>query len=300
MMMIKMKNFFCFALLTLLSIGEAFAEDAISASFSKETFSLANTTLPYRKASIPGTDEKASLVIYLHGGSSKGTDNETQMNEPGIDSIYSWLLANNRKAIMLVPQASKTWLGPTMPTIKALLQTYIDRGVADKTRVYIFGGSMGGTGTWNIIATYPDFFAAAMPVAGNPSGLDAEKTSHTPLFTVMGTADVIMDISNVEPFLAEMDKYDASYKFEIEQGWTHEDVCKRSYTKSRLDWIFSHTLNSTTDITSTESNYNKECITTWYDITGHKLPYAPQDKGIYIKKIVWDNGNSQAKKVAVQ
>lgn len=47
--------------------------------FSKETFSNETMTLPYRKATIPGYGDKASLVIYLHGGSSKGDDNETQM-----------------------------------------------------------------------------------------------------------------------------------------------------------------------------------------------------------------------------
>lgn len=104
------------------------------------------------------------------------------------------------------------------------LQSYIERGVADADKVYILGGSMGGTGTWNMLANYPELFAAAMPVAGNPSGLSAEAVAKTPLFTVMGTADKIMKISNVEDFLKDMDTYNAEYKFEIEDGWTHEDV----------------------------------------------------------------------------
>ena len=88
---------------------------------------------------------------------------------------------------------------------------------------------------------YPEFFAAAMPVAGNPTGLDAEKVAQTPLYTVMGTADVIMKIPNVKTFLAEMDEWNAEYQFDIEDGWTHEDTCKKSYTDTRLKWVFGHT-----------------------------------------------------------
>ena len=74
-----------------------------------------------------------------------------------------------------------------------------------------------------MLSNYSYLFAAAMPVAGNPIGLDAEEISRVPIYTVMGTADKIMKISNVETFLAEMDNYKAEYKFDIEDGWTHED-----------------------------------------------------------------------------
>ena len=60
---------------------------ALQTLLSKKTFINNVMTLPYRKATIPGLGDKASLVIYLHGGSSKGYDNETQMQEPGINSI---------------------------------------------------------------------------------------------------------------------------------------------------------------------------------------------------------------------
>lgn len=52
----------------------------------------------------------------------------------------------NRKAIMIVPQCptDKAWLGSTQDVLVALLKTYIDRGVVDVDKVYIFGGSRGG------------------------------------------------------------------------------------------------------------------------------------------------------------
>ena len=285
----KYSLFLFFALLALLSQGEVAAQDI---EFSKETFANDVMTLPYRKATIPGYGDKASLIIYLHGGSSKGNDNETQMQEPGINSITSWLSANNRKAIMLVPQCptDKAWLGSTQDVLVALLKTYIDRGVADADKVYIFGGSMGGTGTWGMLSNHSDLFAAAMPVAGNPTGLDAEAISLVPIYTVMGTADKIMKISNVETFLAEMDEYDAEYKFDIEDGWTHEDVCKKSYTNERLAWVFKHTKKQPTGIASVSTDDGKLVYTTWYSINGQRLTSEPTLKGVYVRTCRYSSG----------
>lgn len=281
--------FLFFVLLALLSQGKLAAQDI---EFSKETFTNDVTTLPYRKATIPGYGDKASLIIYLHGGSSKGNDNETQMQEPGINSIASWLSANNRKAIMLVPQCptDKAWLGSTQDVLVALFKTYIDQGVADADKVYIFGGSMGGTGTWGMLSNHSDLFAAAMPVAGNPTGLNAEAISRVPIYTVMGTADKIMKISNVETFLDEMDEYKAEYKFDIEDGWTHEDVCKKSYTNERLAWVFKHTKGQSTGIEQISNDDSILVNTTWYSINGQRLTTEPSMHGIYVRICRYSNG----------
>lgn len=287
------------ALLLLLSFGDIETTRAQGVDFSKEVFVSADVTLPYRKANIMGGGDKASLVIYLHGGSSKGDDNETQMGEPGISSICSWLADNRRKAVVLVPQCpkDKSWIGSMLEVLKSLLQSYVDRGVADK--VYIFGGSMGGTGTWNMLAQYPGFFTAAMPVAGNPTGLDAECISKTPLYTVMGTADKIMNIQPVETLLLEIADYGGSCKFDVEQNWTHEDVCKKSYTTERLAWVFSHGDNATDGISHTESNSLLPIAVKWYDLQGHSLPNVPDCKGIYLKKCMYSDGRSEVQKIVL-
>lgn len=285
-----------FSVMALINMECAFAQNI---TFSKESFSFGNTTLQYRKADIIGNDDKASLVVYLHGGSSKGSDNEVQLNEPAVGKISSWLYDNKQKAIMVVPQCpkDKSWLGTMLGTVKALLQQFVDRRVVDADNIYIFGGSMGGTGTWNMLSTYPDFFAAAMPVAGNPTGLLPEKVAKTPLLTVMGTDDNIMKISDVESFISKMEKYGASCRFEIEQGWTHENVCKESYTDERLAWVFSHSKEATTGISSTE--IESVISISWYDLLGNHLSCTPQQKGIYIKCSTLDNGKIERKTVMI-
>lgn len=279
-----------FALLSILSRGELSAQEI---EFSKESFSSLGMTLPYRKATIPGNDSNASLVVYLHGGSSSGNDNETQMQEPGIDSIATWLMENKRKAIMIVPQCptDKAWLGVMQDMVAALIKTFIERGAVAADRIYIFGGSMGGTGTWGMLSNYPDLFAAAMTVAGNPTGMNAEAVAKVPVYTVMGTADRIMKISNVETFLSEMDNYNAEYELDIEDGWTHEDVCENSYTGPRLTWVFQHTKEQTTGIDHVVKLECKAIKVTWFTASGQKLNSVPHQKGIYIKSVVYDDGS---------
>lgn len=294
-----MKHYFLIiALLSLLGWGDTSAQET---TFSKETFTYGGITLPYRKANISGFGDKASLVLYLHGGSSKGNDNELQMQEPGVSTISTWLGENSRKAIMLVPQCptNLSWLGTMQDAIVSLLQSYIERGVADAGKVYILGGSMGGTGTWNMLANHPELFAAAMPVAGNPAGLNAEAVAKTPLLTVMGTADKLMKISNVEDFLNKMDDYNAEYKFDIEDGWTHEDVCKKSYTDERLYWLFKHTRGSETDVADIVSNKGETVKVMWYSVSGQEMTDAPKQKGVYIKTSIFADGSISSKKCQV-
>ncbi len=211
--------------------------------FTYEQFTTSEAKLPYRKAEIYGSkDGKSSIVLYLHGGSSKGTDNVTQLNEKGIDSIGNYLFKNQIKSVLIVPQcpADKTWDGTLKTVIKSLIDSYTAKSEVDRQRIYLLGGSMGGTGTWSILSAYPNIFAAAMPVAGNPSRCDASNVATTPVLTVMGTMDKIMSIESVKSFAEQVNAYGGNIRLEVEDGWTHEQTCIESYTSERLKTLFEY------------------------------------------------------------
>ncbi len=212
-------------------------------SFSFEQAQALGVNLPYRKAEInKDKDSKAALVLYLHGGSSKGSDNTAQMGEPAVETITEYLSGQGIKSVFLVPQcpSDKSWGGTMNGVLKSLIDTYVANGTVDASQVYIFGGSMGGTGTWSMVSSYPGVFAAAMPVAGDPSKCDAAKVAATPVLTVMGTADTIMDLDKVSVFVEGLKAQGGTARMDTEQDWTHEDVCEKSYTKERLDWVFGN------------------------------------------------------------
>lgn len=203
-------------------------------------------TIPYHELafSTSGNTEKPCLVIYLHGGTSSGDDNEKQMEEAGIDSISNYLKAHQKNAVFLIPQCPNRqyWIGPAKNVLGELIDQYVADGKVDAKQIYLFGGSMGGTGTWGMLAAYPNLFAAAMPVAGDPTKA-GEYNSNTPVFTVMGTEDDLMDMFTAESFVEQLKAQNVDARIEIEEGWTHEMTCIESYTTSRLDWVFSHKHN---------------------------------------------------------
>lgn len=251
----------------------------------------AGIAMPYRFATLnKGGSGKPALVIYLHGGSSKGADNERQMLEAGIDSIANYLTEKEDQVIFLVPQcpADKSWGGPMLGVLKALIEEFKD-GKVNEERIYILGGSMGGTGTWSMVSAYPGLFAAAMPVAGNPSKCIAENVAQTPVYTVMGTADRIMNVETVSDFINELNSLGSTTKLDIEEDWIHEVTCIQSYTTDRLDWIFRHTRNY-----SGIEDPNTDCETVesvqYYSLDGRPLSESPC-KGFYIEHLRYNDGS---------
>ena len=108
-----------------------------------------------------------------------------------------------------------------------------------------------------------------------------------------------MKISNVEAFLAEMDNYNAEYELDIEEGWTHEDVCKNSYTEQRLASVFQHTKEQADEIANIVKPECKALKINWFTESGQKLDSAPRQKGIYIKSVVYDDGSVSSGKFCI-
>lgn len=257
--------------------------------FEAEKIVSAGIEMPYRVAHTSGMGNQV-LVIYLHGGSSKGNDNDTQMKEAGIDSIANYLDFKQLNAIYLVPQcpSDKSWGGPMLGILKALIDRYILSESLDNTDIYIFGGSMGGTGTWSMLSAYPRLFTAAMPVAGNPSKCDADNVATTPIYTVMGTSDRIMSVETASGFIDELNARGAITRLDIEEGWTHEVTCIQSYTTERLDWVFGHNRNSSGSENPMINDKIVESIQ-YFSLDGRQLSESPC-KGFYIERLIYNDG----------
>lgn len=233
----------------LLTAGIAVNAQDITSHFDSGSFSLANQTLPYRVAEIGVTAAiQPVMVLYLHGGSSRGDDNEKQLNERAVSVVYQYLSNHNVPAIFIVPQCPTGggWTGQLRRVLIELLKSYVNAGKVDENRIYVIGGSMGGTGTWCQLGNNPNFYAAAMPVAGNPTGQNAANVATTPVRTVMGTADALMSIEDVENFMTEVNEAGGTIILDVEDGWTHPMTCENSYTDERLDWLFAQSRHNTT------------------------------------------------------
>ncbi len=198
-------------------------------------------TLPYRMKSIAVSGgAKPILVMYLHGGSSKGDDNETQMEEKAVGVIAGYLTDNEIPSIFIVPQcpSSGSWGAKMNEPLAALIGEY----EASCNGTYVLGGSMGGTGTWSLANTYPEKIRGIMPVAGKPGTADAANFKSMRVCTVMSEADVVMKSAcgDVKAFCESINDAGGTAVCTIvpaSEQWSHETTCEESYTLERLGWL---------------------------------------------------------------
>jgi predicted peptidase len=105
------------------------------------------------------------VVLFLHGAGERGSDlNKVKVHGP---PKLVGDVAELKGAVVISPQCpTDGWWRPDV--LKALLdEVFVAHGGGvDRKRVYCTGLSMGGYGTWSMIARYPGLFAAAVPICG--------------------------------------------------------------------------------------------------------------------------------------
>jgi len=243
-----MKNRLLSVLLTCLVVligctsKESFPDETEPDSPAEEFGKYVSGTLPYRMRTIAtDNDSKPILVMYLHGGSSKGNDNETQMKEAAVSVIAGYLADNSISSIFIVPQcpSSGSWGAKMNETLVKLLEEY----EASCDGIYVLGGSMGGTGTWSLANTYSEKFRGIMPVAGKPGTASAGNFKSMRVCTVMSESDEVMKTAyeDVKAFCESINAAGGSTNCTIvpaSEQWSHQTTCEQSYTTERLRWLF--------------------------------------------------------------
>jgi predicted peptidase len=140
--------------------------------FLKRSVTLGSRTMNYRVYIPRGYDsaKKYPIILYLHGGSAVGDDNEKQLGGVSLGSViqlYSWRYPERYLSFIAVfPQTKDYWFGDaTEQAVKALDQTVTEFN-DDLNRLYLTGVSLGGYGSWYLEARYPKKFAAVAPSSG--------------------------------------------------------------------------------------------------------------------------------------
>jgi len=215
--------------------------------------------MPYRLFR-PQATGKLPLVVYLHGSGGLGDDNEKQLGLGNIFGTRVWLLPDNQKnfpCYVLVPQTDRGWIrydfsqqtqGPAkeLPGLgdgSRLTLEIVDRlcheFTIDEHRIYVTGQSMGGAGTWNVIANRPQFFAAAVICCGSVSTENGTEASATPLWNFHGDSDKSVPVSVSRDRIAARRKA-GGHPLHTEYAGVDHNVWEWAYTEPELvRWVFS-------------------------------------------------------------
>ena len=111
------------------------------------------------------TSVPVPVMLYLHGSGARGNDNYSQL-----DDLPSFIREHPERFpfVIVLPQceADTFWAGPMMEQAIAALDRTVIEFKGDPNRLYLAGYSMGGFGVWQTAVTYPNKFAALVPIAG--------------------------------------------------------------------------------------------------------------------------------------
>ncbi|MBO0698496.1 MAG: prolyl oligopeptidase family serine peptidase [Zavarzinella sp.] len=223
----------------------------------KHVYEAGREQLPYRllKPLAVEDGKRYPLVIFLHGAGERGTDNEKQL----IHGVPQFATKANREkypCFLIAPQCpeGKRWVEvdwsadrhtqPKEPgEVGRLTLGLIEKAVhdlpIDPKRVYITGLSMGGYGTWDLLARRPDLFAAAVPVCGGADEATAPKIKDIPVWAFHGAKDAAVKPARSRNMIAALEKAGGTPKY-TEYPDVGHDSWNPAYADPKLyEWLFA-------------------------------------------------------------
>ena len=221
------------------------------APFKAMEYTIDGQKVRYRAAFTAPSSDAPIIVVYLHSKSGSGNDNLSQMSNRGIYSIYDYLSENKINALMLVPQcpSGRSWAGNYENEDssmgynryeKVLIDSCMSAMGADKTRVFIFGASMGTSGVWHMINDYPGFFAAAFCASGASRDCNPNSLLKTPVYSTIGSEEGERNKASFKSLIDWLNANGGDAKFETLEGLNHPEACNKAFTPERIEWVLCH------------------------------------------------------------
>ena len=180
--------------------------------------------------------ERKPVIMFLHGKSLSGNNLERVRKYGPLDALA---MGREIDAIVIAPQTNNGWLP------KKVLDVYDwvkEHYVLDTNRFYVIGMSMGGYGTLDFAATYPEKIAAAMAMCGGCNVRDVCGLNDIPLWIIHGTADRAVPIAKSQAVVDAMHECGPidMLRFTKLPGGDHGSPARVFYLKETYEWLFSH------------------------------------------------------------
>lgn len=187
-------------------------------------------------------DEPKPVIIFLHGASLCGNDLNKVKRYGTIDAIEK---GRKLDAFVIAPQnPGGSWKPEKVMNI---LDYVSDNYNIDYDRVYVLGMSLGGYGTIDVAATYPDRIAAAIAMCGGASVRDINGLNQVPLWIIHGTADNAVSVSQSDKVVSTLNSLSKGGKaprltYNRVPGMNHSQPARMFYLAESYDWLMGHSL----------------------------------------------------------
>ncbi|MBR5724170.1 MAG: phospholipase [Bacteroidales bacterium] len=195
--------------------------------------------LLYVPESYQDTTQALPIILNLHGKSLAGNNLNTITRYGCIDALRRGRQIN---ALVICPQCNTTG-GWEAERLMRVVNWVMSRYRHDPDRLYCFGISMGGWGTFKFASVFPDRVAAAIAMCGGYTG-EVEPLGRLPLWIIHGTSDPVTNLSystSIVEKLAKIDRTEHLF-FTWLTGCDHSILARVFLLQEPYDWLFSHTL----------------------------------------------------------
>lgn len=197
------------------------------------------------------------LVVFLHGAGERGDNNQAQL----VHGMREFAREDRRRefpAFVLAPQCpqNEKWVEvpwdapqhqqPEKPaSALGLCKELVDRLQSelpiDADRIYLTGLSMGGFGTFDAIARWPDRFAAAIPICG---GGDTRQETvarfrELPLWVFHGAKDTIVRPERSREMVAALKEAGGTPRYTEYPEAGHDSWTQTFADEAVFGWLFS-------------------------------------------------------------
>lgn len=223
------------------------------------------------------------LIIFLHGASLCG-NNLDRVRRYG--PLHALQMGLDIPATIIAPQnPGGAWKPGRINNILTWVQAHYP---IDSNRIYVFGMSLGGYGTFDFVGTYPHKIAAAIAMCGGSQLRNFCGLNEVPLWIIHGTADRQVPISQSQRIINAMEHCGSTNRMQFTrlQGSNHGALARAFYLSCPYDWLLSHHLDTPL-----------RPITPGYNLTPADLKnaYSHLQHGKRKIKIKNNSSNSQSK-----
>ncbi len=189
---------------------------------------------------LPDGYEKAGrvwpLVLWLHGDGG-------QPNRNGWREILSYgppsMVEKGRKFpfVLLTPQLwGEVHWDPD--TLHALLLETLQKYDIDRDRVYVMGYSRGGFGSWELASSYPETFAAVVPISARAMTA-IERVKDMGVWIFHGALDTGVPVGSAYNMHQELVDVGADVRLTIFPNVGHGAVTPAMATEELWEWLLA-------------------------------------------------------------
>ena len=163
-------------------------------------------------------DHKWPLVLFLHGSGERGDD----LEKVKIHGPPKLVAAGKDFPFVLVSPQCESGSRWNPQELAKLVDHLANTYRVDPQRLYVTGLSMGGSGTWSLVAENPKMFAAAIPICGRGDLAAVEKLKDTPTWIFIGAEDKADVVQNCEEMAAELKKAGGDVQLKVYPNLKHD------------------------------------------------------------------------------